>query len=365
MRPSTLEEAISEYSYVRRRFSTSQNHLLVGLWTFFEKAAAGLTSLYRGNLDGCSDNQCLIEALHRIDSFHRASDEILQCAMKQGVALGYHCQRLLLRDRFLGNDLEAQLRACDIFSSVLQDYDGGQYKSLHHKRRRSCRRTCHCRARRPPIKRCRLHRVVHCSRKLDCLEAGKESSNFENLLKKPEKNGFMHDAAFDFSKASLELPKEWPLSMVEFSSVPASQALGFLTNYALKARHRRSRSYRPLPCNNTSPVLMPSAAVTDLAEAGFIPTRASDTCVSSNAFEHQLFGSPPSLSRKRLAEQGAYMFDTDPAFLDAVHLSSLIDPLSKCALNNLPSAAPSPKRQRLSPQAQSQDLPTSSKHPLA
>ncbi|KAL7059158.1 hypothetical protein AAHC03_013244 [Spirometra sp. Aus1] len=366
MGPPTLEEAISEYSYARRRFSTSQNHLLVGLWTFFEKAAAGLTSLYRGNLDGCSDNQCLIEALHRIDSFHRASEGILQCAMKQGVALGYHFQRLLLRDRFLGHDLEAQIRACDIFSSVLQDYDDRQYEPLHQKRRRSCRRACHCRARRPPVKRCRLHRMTHRSRKSDCLDSGKQSANFGSLPKNLEKDGLVHGAAFDFSRVSLELPKEWPLSMVEFSSVPASQALDFLTNYALKSRHRRSRSYRPFPCSNTSSVLMPSTTVADLGEAGLIPTRTSDTpCVSPNAFGHQVIGPPPSLSRKRLAEHGSYMCNTDPAFLDAVHLSSLIDPLSKCALNNLPSAAPSPKRQRLSPQPQSQDLPTSSKHPVA
>ncbi|VDN13261.1 unnamed protein product [Dibothriocephalus latus] len=111
---------------------------------------------------------------------------------------------------------------------------------------------------------------------------------------------------------------------------------------------------------------MPSTAVTDLAEAAFFPAITSDSpCVSPNAFGRQVLSPPPpSLSRKRLAEQGAYLFDTDPAFLDAVHLSSLIDPLSKCALNNLPSAAPSPKRQRLSPQPQSQDSPTSSKHPL-
>ncbi|VDN12391.1 unnamed protein product [Dibothriocephalus latus] len=160
--------------------------------------------------------------------------------MKQGVALGYHCQRLMLRDRFLGNDLGAQLRACDIFSSVLQDFDGEQCESLHQKRRRSCRRTCHCRARRPPVKRCRLHRSVYCSRKVACLDTGKESATFKNLLKNPEKDGLIHAAAFDFSKASLEPPKEWPLSMVEFSSVPASQALGFLTNYALKIPYRSS-----------------------------------------------------------------------------------------------------------------------------
>ncbi len=45
---SSLDELVNTNSYARKRYSASHDQLLVGLWGFFEKAASGLTRLYKG-----------------------------------------------------------------------------------------------------------------------------------------------------------------------------------------------------------------------------------------------------------------------------------------------------------------------------
>ncbi len=44
----SFDELTTTNWYARQRLETSQNHLLLALWGFFEKAAIGLTRLYKG-----------------------------------------------------------------------------------------------------------------------------------------------------------------------------------------------------------------------------------------------------------------------------------------------------------------------------
>ncbi|VDK38148.1 unnamed protein product [Taenia asiatica] len=67
----SLEELMECNSYVRERFLSCQNRLFVILWGSFQKAISELARLYRDKLDNRCDNQCLIQALFRIESFYQ------------------------------------------------------------------------------------------------------------------------------------------------------------------------------------------------------------------------------------------------------------------------------------------------------
>ncbi|KAL5960799.1 hypothetical protein TSMEX_011468 [Taenia solium] len=69
----SLEELMECNSYVRERFLSCQNRLLVILWGSFQKAISELARLYRDKLDNRCDNQCLIQALFRIESFYQCN----------------------------------------------------------------------------------------------------------------------------------------------------------------------------------------------------------------------------------------------------------------------------------------------------
>ncbi|VDD81891.1 unnamed protein product [Mesocestoides corti] len=263
----SFEDLVASNRYVRERLLSCQNPLLVGLWGFFEKAATGLTRLYKGKLDNCCDNQCLIEALQRIDTFYRVSQDILKCAHTHGTALGHDCRRLLLRDSLLPAASSEQLYTYDVYSTVLQPHVTGGGLQSRQKRRRSricrrCRRLrCHRTARRPPVKRRRLRYTKKDDQAKESVKSCLDS--------------------YDFSKTARELPDDWPVSLSEFSATCPPPAFSEFTSLKIdlfvilepRSGKRRSAFFSSGALNFLDDVslIMPSVATSPQKQSVLIP----------------------------------------------------------------------------------------------
>ncbi|VDM36042.1 unnamed protein product [Hydatigera taeniaeformis] len=202
---SSLEELMECNSYVRGRFLSCQNRLFVILWGSFQKAISGLARLYKEKLDNRCDNQCLLQALYRIESFYQMSQNLLKYAKNFGITLGYNCRRLLLRDALFSSSSN-DLCAYDVYAAVLQPFIVGGVLTHGHKRKRvqRCKR-CFKRRRRLSIKRC-------------CV-ISPENERKINQVMQPFLNHY------DLSTSALDGHGNWTVSISGFSS-PAPPALG-------------------------------------------------------------------------------------------------------------------------------------------
>ncbi|KAM7543218.1 hypothetical protein Aperf_G00000009663 [Anoplocephala perfoliata] len=143
-----LDDLIEENGYVKNRYLTCHNRLVVTLWGSFQKAIADLTQLYKDKLDNHCDRNCLVQTLNRITHFHSSlfsnlcysclvSQKVLQLAEIFGNGLGSECGRLLIRDGIVSSSLT--ITPNDVYAYVLLPFHP---ERATKRRKRLCSKYC-------------------------------------------------------------------------------------------------------------------------------------------------------------------------------------------------------------------------------